>query len=381
MPWNDQAGGPEGGGNNPWGSGPKQPWGSPPRTPGGQGPDLEDMMRRMQSRFRGGARRNGDEPQKMGRGMAVLATLIFAGWAASGVYMVDEGEQGVITRFGAYQTVVGPGLNFHLPWPVENVQVSKVSLQRREEIGLREGRPHFDESLMLTRDESIVDINFTVLWQVKDVKDFVFNVRGVEDPRSGDSPLIFAVAESAMREVIGQRDLEPIITTQRSEVESATRDLMQRTLDAYGAGVLISQVQLQAAKAPPEVTDAFNKVLEAEQLAEQSINQANQHRNTVVPAARGEAQKQLQDAEGYKEAAVREAGGEAARFNSIYEQYRQNPRVTRERLYIETMERVYGKANKVVIDGRSNTALPFLPLDRLFQQRPQPAQPATGGQQ
>lgn len=361
MPWNDQSGGSNEGGGNPWGSGPRQPWGNQPRPQGGQGPDLEDLMRRVQSRWRGGGRRGDDKPGS-GRGALVLGALVLLGWAASGVYVIDEGELGVVTRFGAFQSVAAPGFGVHLPWPIESIQVEKFTEQRRLEIGQRDGARNTDESLMLTRDESIVEVNFTVFWQLKDVKDFVFNV--YEPDR-----LVFAVSESAMREVIGQRDLEQIITTQRSEVEGATRDLMQRTLESYGTGVTVTQVQLQSVTAPSDVIEAFNDVLRAEQEREATINQANGYRNQVVPQARGEAQKLLQESEAYREQAVRDANGEASRFSQIYEQYRANPRVTRERLYIETLERVYGKADKVVIDGRSS-ALPFLPLDRLFGNRP-----------
>ena len=273
---------------------------------------------------------------------------------------MDEGEQGVIIRFGAYQSTVGPGLGVHLPAPFEDIRVVKTSTERREQFGDQEGRPVPEESLMLTADQSIVDIGFAVLWQVKDVRDFVFKVADVE-------ATVRAVAESAMREVVGRRDLEAIITTERATVEAETRELMQRTLDRYQSGVVVNSVQMQSAKAPPAVTEAFNKVVVAGQAAEAAINDANKFRNTEVPKARGDAQKLLQQAQGYRDATVREASGEAARFDSIYEQYRQNPRVMRDRLYIETMERVYSGANKVVVDGKG-AALPYLPLDRLFEQ-------------
>jgi len=338
------------------------------------------MLRSLQSRWRtpGGRGERPGKPTLSGRRLPLVAAFLVAGWAASGVYVVDEGEQGVIVRFGAYQSTVGPGLGVHLPAPFEDIRVIKTSTVRREQIGERDGQPAPDESLMLTADQSIVDIGFVVLWQVKDVRDFVFKVENVEDT-------VRAVAESAMREVVGRRQLEAIITTERATVEAETRDLMQRTLDSYQSGVSVNNVQLQAAKAPPAVTEAFNKVLIAEQAAEAAINDANKFRNTEVPNARGDAQKLLQQAQGYRDATVREASGEAARFDSIYEQYRQNPRVMRDRLYIETMERVYGQANKVVVDGKG-AALPYLPLDRLFEQNArrgagaQPA-PVKGGPQ
>lgn len=325
----------------------------------------------MQARFRGG--REGGKPPKFGRGAAVFVSLLAAGWFASGVFMVDEGELGVITTFGAFTSVATPGLGVHLPWPIQDIRVERVTLQRRVEIGARESSQAGSERSMLTRDESILDVSFTVLWQVKDVQDFVFNVRQPEE-------LVRAVAESAMREVVGQRNLDAIITTERSQVEQSTRELMQRVLDAYDVGVEITQVQLQEATAPNEVIDAFNDVLRAEQDAEALINQANRYRNEVVPQARGQAAQLLQEAQAYREQAVRDANGDAERFAQVYEQYRANPRVTRERLYLETMERVMAGADKVIIDGRSG-AVPYLPLDQL--RRPAPAEPSVaprGGQ-
>jgi modulator of FtsH protease HflK len=332
---------------------------------GGQGPDLEEMMRRMQERFRGNGGGN-DAAARFGRGAGVLGAILAAGWLASGVYVINEGEQGVVTTFGAFTSVANPGLGAHWPWPVQSIRIEPVSLQRQAEIGQRNGKSYREESSMLTRDQSIVDVNFIVQWRIKDIKSYVFNVRSPDE-------LVFAVAESAMREVVGQRDLDQIITTQRSEVQNSTRELMQRTLDSYKVGVEIAQVQLQSAAAPAEVIDAFNDVLRAEQEAEATINEANSYRNQIVPQARGDAQKQLQDASAYREQVVREAKGEAARFNQIYEQYRLNPRVTRQRLYLETVERVYGGANKVIVDGKAGS-LNYLPLDRLLGAKPAQAE-------
>lgn len=336
------------------------------------------MMRRMQERFRGGTRLGGstgpggDDRARFGRGVGVLGAIAAAGWLVSGVYVINEGEQGVVTTFGAFTSVANPGLGAHLPWPIQSIRIEPVSLQRQAEIGQRDGKPNREQSSMLTRDQSIVDVNFIVQWRVKDIKAFVFNVRRPEE-------LVSAIAESAMREVVGQRDLDQIITTQRSQVQQATLDLMQRTLDSYKVGVEIAQVQLQSAAAPAEVIDAFNDVLRAEQEAEATINEANSYRNQIVPQARGDAQKQLQDASAYSEQVVREAKGETARFNQIYEQYRLNPRVTRQRLYLETIERVYGGANKVIVDGKAGS-LNYLPLDRLLASKPSAAdasQPQT----
>ncbi|KAF0177275.1 MAG: FtsH protease activity modulator HflK [Hyphomonadaceae bacterium] len=377
MPWNDQSGndrgngqgGPKGGpkGGGPWGSGPQKPWGGqqPPRRPDDKGPDLEDMMRRLQNRMRGGRGGGPGAPglSAMGpSGFMVLGALLVAGWFASGVYMVDEGENGVVSRFGAFHRLTTPGLHVHLPAPIETVRVEPVTLQRSQQVGFREGQDRPSESLMLTGDEAIVDIDFTVIWQLSDrPQDFVFNTRGPDE-------LVLAVAESAMRETVGRTPLERIISTDRSNVETQTRDLMQNTLNSYKAGIKVVRVQLQKATAPEAVIEAFNDVDRARADAESRVNEA-----------RGEAARLLQEAEGYRERVVREASGEAERFNLIYNQYRLSPRATRERLYLETMERVYGGADKIIIDGRSGV-VPYLPLEQLKNRQAQPAPSRSGGQ-
>jgi membrane protease subunit HflK len=322
------------------------------------------MMRRFQDRMRSGGR--GAVGSGGGRGFgpagfAVLGAVLIAGWFASGVFVVDTGEQGVVTRFGAFDRVAGPGLHVHLPPPIENVVVEQVTRQRREQIGFADGEDKLSQRLMLTKDESIVDIGFTVVWSLKDVKNFVFNTRNPEE-------MVFAVAESAMREVVGQRTLEAIITRDRGAVEDATRTLMQRTLDGYKSGIQINQVQLQSATAPQVVIESFDDVVRAGQDADTKINEATKYQNEVVPQARGEAARMIQEAEAYKERVVREANGEAERFRLVQDQYKNAPKVTRERLYLETMERVYGGADKIIVDGRTGVT-PYLPLDQF--RRPQ----------
>lgn len=381
MPWNDQSNGsgqkPPGG---PWGEGPKTPWGGqgrpPTPPPSNNGGDLEDMIKRLQDRMKGGpfggrrgGRGDGDGRGPGAGGLAVLGALLVAGWFMSGVYQVDEGEQAVVTRLGVYDRITGPGLHVHMPSPFEDHRVEQVTLQRRLQIG-NSGSSNAgpDQSLMLTGDAAIVDIDFTVIWSLKSAKDYVFNVRNPEET-------VQAVAESAMREVVGKRTLEGIITRDRAQVEDGVRTLMQGILDSYKSGVQVNQVQLQKASAPATVIEAFDDVVRASQDAETKINEATRYRNEVVPQARGEAQRMLQEAEGYKERVVREAGGEAERFRLIQEQYRLAPKVTRERLYLETMERIYGGADKTIIDGRTG-AVPVLPLD--MSRRPQaPAAPAA----
>lgn len=372
MPWNDQSkDNPPGGG--PWGSGPRQPWGPPPRQrpPAGGGPDLEDMLRTLRERFRfGGGAGDGGGTGEGGRsgppGLALIGALLAAGWAASGVYIVNQGEQAVVTRFGAFVRVTEPGLHVHFPAPIEDVHIESTTQQRQTEIG----NVDKNESLMLTGDKSIIDINFVVIWQVSSVRDFVFNVR---EP----TPTVKAVAESAMREVIGKNEMDDVITRSRSVVEQQTQELMQRTLDSYGAGVRIVSIQIKAARAPEEVNAAFQDVIKAGQDQITKSNEATAYANQVVPQARGQAQALLQDAEAYRERSVREAQGEAQRFSSVLAEYRKAPRVTRQRLYLETMERVYGNADKVIIDGRGVGAVPYLPLDQLRNRAPAVSPPTA----
>lgn len=395
MPWNDQSGpgGEKGGeskgsgskGGGPWGGGqgggPRPPWGQPPRGPQGGprgpqgGPDLEEMLRQWRERLGGslgGAGGGGGRGPRRAGGVsapAIIGLILFF-WIASGVYIVDEGEEAVITRFGAYDRSTGPGMHVHLPLPIEARRVVNVTGQRTLEIGFDGQADIPDEGLMITGDRNIVDIDFRVVYRIADARDFSFNVR---DPAEA----VRGVAESGMREVIGQRQLEAIITRDRASVEQAVEELMQVTLDQYEVGVEVLQVELLKAAAPPAVIEAFDNVVRAGQDAEAERNRAEQYRNEVVPQARGRAAQIVQQAEAYKEQVVREATGEAERFNLVYEQYRQNPRVTRERIYLETMERVYRDADTRVIDGRSGV-VPYLPLDQLQRRTsPSPAAPAA----
>ncbi|MGE0045239.1 MAG: FtsH protease activity modulator HflK [Hyphomonadaceae bacterium] len=327
------------------------------------------MLRRARERFRGGWGGGGGPregaPRRGIPSFGLIAALVFAGWLASGIFIVDAGEQGLVTRFGAYQGPPrGPGLHYHLPAPFEAAQVVGVTTQRRMEIMARENQ---DDSLMITGDRNIVDIDFAVLYLLNNSAAYVFNVRDQEE-------VIRAIAESAIREVVGQRELEAIITVERAAVEQSVQTLMQRTLNEYQMGVRILGVQLLRSQAPADVREAFDDVIAARSDRQAQINQAETYRNEVVPRARGEAAQQIQQAEGYREQVVREANGEAARFLSVYQEYRRSPRVTRQRLYLETMERIYRGADRMIIDGRSG-AVPYLPLDQLRRSNTQNQQP------
>jgi modulator of FtsH protease HflK len=353
MPWNDQSGGSQGGGQGPWGGGPRRPWGQPPRQPRGpQGPDLEDWLRQLRERFRiGGA----------GRGPVswpVIAAVLVFGWLLTGIYTVDEGERGVITRLGDFNRVTGPGIHWHMPAPIEALQKENVTGQRTAEIGFVTRNQTIvdnpDESLMITGDRNIAEIHFRIYYNIKDVFAFAFNVR--EPDRA-----VRAVAESAMREVIGQRQLEPIITTERAAVEQGVEELMQQVLDEYESGVQVLQVQLLRAAAPQAVIEAFNDVVNAGQDAETAVNNANRETARIV-----------NEAQAYRERVVREATGEAERFVAVYNEYRQAPQVTRDRIYLETMERVYRNGNLIILDQRGG-AVPYLPLDSMVRRNGAPA--------
>ena len=374
MPWSNQGGGPWGTG----GGGGKGPWGSGPQPSGSTPPDLEEFLRRSQDRLRnvlpGG--------NLGGKGLALIALAAVAIWGLSGFFRVEPDELGVVLRFGKYVRDVKPGLNYHLPYPIESVLTPKVTRVNRIEIGrryvedLRRGtttREVPEESLMLTGDENIVDVDYSVFWLVKPdgAADYLFNIQQPEGT-------VKAVAESAMREIIGRSELEPILTGARQTIETAVQALMQSTLDRYGSGIQITQVQLQKVDVPAQVIDAFKDVQAARIDLERAKNEARTYANKVVPEARGRAAQITQSAEAYREQTVAEAKGASSRFRQIYDEYKKAPEVTRQRMYLETMERLFGGTDKVIVDSAATSGVvPYLPLDQLMR-RP-PAAPQVGG--
>lgn len=299
--------------------------------------------------------------------LVMAAGAAFAIWAASGIYVVQPNEQAVVTTFGAYSRSEGPGLRYHLPMPVERVEKVPVTSLNRTDVGGGGEGDAPAESLMLTGDEQIIDLDFSITWRVSDPAAYLFATRNPDEA-------VKAVAESAMREVVGKTPLQPIISTGRGKVQLQTADLMQRTLDSWRAGISIVEVQIRSANPPPEVVAAFREVNNAQQDADSAINEANTYRNRVVNEAKGDAARILQGSEAYREQAVREAQGEAARFNQIYTEYRRAPGVTRDRLYIETMQRILQSSNKVVIDAKGATAPIILPPD-MFRPKASSAAP------
>jgi len=357
------------------------PWvsGSPP--PGSSPPDLEDLLRRGQDKLRNVLPGGG----LGGTGVLVITLIAIALWLASGVFQVAPDELGLIMRFGKFDRKVNPGLSYHLPYPIESVEIPKVTRVTPIQIGVRfvedarrgtQTRDVPEESLMLTGDENIVDVDFTVFWVVgagaTGASDFRFNMQNPEGT-------VKAVSESAMREVIGRSELEPILTGGRQRIESEVRDLVQKTLDQYKAGITVTQVQLLKVDAPAQVIDAFRDVQAAQADQERAQNEARTYAGRVVPEARGRAAQVEQAAEAYREQTVAEAIGQTARFNKIYEEYKKAPEVTRQRLYLETMERLFGGTDKIILDSSGqggSGVVPYLPLPEL-RNRPQAQTPQS----
>ena len=375
MPWKNQSGGPWGGGG-----GPRGPWGSGPQPGGQTPPNLEDLIRRSQDKLKslipgGGA--------LGGRGSVLFVLGLLIVWMLSGFYRVDADEQGVVLRFGKFTQLTQPGLNYHWPYPIETALTPKVTTVRRVDIGMRliedprrgtTMRDVQEESLMLTGDENIVDVDFSVFWLVTSASKFLFNVQNPEGT-------IKAVSESAMREVIGRNQIQPILTGARQNIELAVHDLMQKTLDEYEAGVQITQVQMQKVDPPAQVIDSFRDVQAARADAERVQNEAQTYANRIVPEARGRAAQIQQAAEAYREQTVAEASGQASRFLKIYDEYKKAPDVTRRRMYLETMERVFGGMDKIIIDPSTSGAgvVPYLPLGELGRGQPAPPGGRTPG--
>jgi membrane protease subunit HflK len=355
MAWN-QKGGPWGGGSGggPWGSGPSS---SPP-------PDVEEMLRRTQERFKrvvpggfGG-----------GRGVALVAVAILGIWLATGFYRVQPGEQGVELLFGRFHAMTTPGLNYWFPAPIGEVLTPNVEQTNTIQIGLRGTgevvRDVPQESLMLTGDQNILDTDLVIQWRIKDAAAFLFNIR---DPET----TIKLAGESAIREVMGRTLLEEALTLKRQEVDMQTRELLQRILDDYEAGVQIVDVRQLKVDPPTEVIDAFQDVQRARQDKERSVNEALAYRNNLVPRAKGEGEVIIQAATAYKDKVVRDAEGEGERFNEVYQAYMVGQDITRRRLYLEKMQDVLGRTDKVLIDsglngqGQGQGVVPYLPLTEL----------------
>jgi len=373
MFWQSQGGGPWGTGprgGGPWGGGNRGNDGGPgPRGRGPQPPDFEALLRRGQDRFRRVLPQGGFGGRRW-VAIALLAVVVL--WVASGIYKVDPDEVGVVLRFGAYNRTTQPGLNYHLPSPIETVLTPSVTRVNRTGIGYRnaEGpatreaatRQVPEEALMLTGDENIVDINFTVFWVIKDAQAYLFHIRAPD-------ATVKSAAESAMREIVGETPIAQALAEGRGKIETDTQHLLQRILDSYGAGIIITQVQMAKVDPPAQVIDAFRDVQRALADRERLRNEAESYRNDILPRARGVAVQTRQDAEAYRAEIVARSQGDADRFVAVYRAYKVAQDVTLQRLYLETMEEILKNSNKVIIDkaaqGQSGV-LPYLPLPSLL---------------
>ncbi len=347
-----------------------------PQGPGGgnQGPpDLDELWRSFNRRLAelfGRQRRGdggGDRPppsgKALGGGAGALVALVIAIWLASGFYIVVEGQRGVVLTFGKFSEETGPGLRWRMPWPIQSHEIVNLSQVRTLEVGYRNNvrTKVLKESLMLTDDENIVDLQFAVQYVVKDAQAYVFNVRNPDESA-------MQIAETAMREVIGKHRMDAILYETQVDVANRARDLMQQIHDRYNTGIQVSTVTIQNAQPPEQVQAAFDDAVKAGQDRERQKNEGQAYANDVIPRARGAASRLAQEADGYRQRVVANAEGDASRFRQVLTEYAKAPAVTRERIYIDTMRDVLSSTNKVIMDYRGSGNLLMLPLDKLLQQ-------------
>jgi membrane protease subunit HflK len=355
--------------NEPGRSGDKDPWGGRRRSNAGA-PDLDQIVRNIQQKlsrlFGGGGGGGGGEigGGAAAGGIGLILVVALGVWLLTGLYIVQQGERGVVLRFGKQTEITEAGLRWRLPWPLESVEKVNVEKVSTIEIGYRSsarggGKTKVPkEALMLTEDENIIDIEFAVQYRVGNAADYVFNVR--------DQELTIAQAtESAVREVVGGSKLD-FVFENRKNVEQSVRDILQKILDNYRVGIQVAAVEMQRAQPPEEVKAAFDDAVRAREDRERLKNEAEAYANDILPRARGSAARMIQEAEGYKAATVARAEGDAQRFTRIAGEYVKAPAVTRERLYIETMEQVFTGTTKIFIDQKAGNNLLYLPLDKLM---------------
>jgi membrane protease subunit HflK len=342
---------------------------------GNQGPpDLDELWRSFNRRLsdlfgrgRGGGGDFGGPPElpsarRLGGGAIVLIVLVLVVWAASGFFIVVEGQRGVVLTFGKFSSETLPGLSWRAPWPIQSHEIVNISQVRTLEIGYRNNvrTKVLKESLMLTDDENIVDLQFAVQYILNDPKAYLFNTRGPDDTA-------MQVAETAMREIIGKSKMDAILYESREEIAQKARILMQEIHDRYGTGILMSAVSIQAAQPPEQVQAAFDDAVKAGQDRERLKNEGQAYANDVIPRARGAAARLEEEAAGYRQRVIANAQGDASRFEQVLAEYSKAPAVTRERIYIETMQQVLGSTSKIMMDYRGGGNLLYLPLDQLMQ--------------
>lgn len=333
---------------NPWDDNEKSPWADNDKTT--SKPKIVDFAKMQKP---------SDFEFKWQWGVLIILAI----WLASGFYQVEPNEQGVVMRFGSYVDTTDSGLHYHLPYPFENVEKVNITQERSINLGVAElsrSNNSFTESHMLTGDENIVDINLTIVWRIDNAKDYLFNLQNPDQT-------VQVAAQSVLREIVGQSEMQPIITGDRGKVEDDTKAELQKLLNEFGSGIQIVRVKLQKADPPKQVVDAFNEVQRAKADMERFKNEAEAYRNEILPKARGEAVQRLQNAQAYKESVVNKAQGDTERFISVYTAYKAGKEVTIKRLYLETMEEVLANSNNVIIDpsSKGSNVIPYLPLDKL----------------
>ncbi len=330
------------------------PWGNGPSGGGQEPPDIDELIRKGQDKFRNafGGGKGG------GKGMIMVIVLLFVvGYLYAALYKVQPDEAGVVLRFGKWIETTDTGLHIHWP-PIDQVLIPKVTAVNKIDVGFGAGKK---ERQMLTGDENIVDVRYSVLWRIKDPARFLFNLDQKEQS-------IKSISESAMREVVAKTDIQQIMTSERFGIEVEVRGIMQEVLDKYEAGIEITQVKMDTVSPPAQVSEAFNDVQKAEADRDKTINEAKKYQNKIVPTARGTAERMNQEAQAYKAQAITMAQGESARFLSVYEQYKMAKDVTRRRIYLETMEKILSNTDKVILENEGGGVLPYLPLPTIKKQ-------------
>ena len=331
-------------------------------------PDLDEMWRSFNAKLAGlFGRRRPQEPGGAGRnfggGISLMVAVILVAWLASGFYIVDAASRGVVLTFGRYAEETGPGLRWRLPWPIQTHELVNLAQVRTLEVGYRNNvrTKVLKESLMLTDDENIVDLQFAVQYTVKDARDYIFNVRRPDETAQ-------QIAETAMREVIGKSKMDAILYETQVDIANKAHELMQQIHDRYGTGIAISAVTVQNAQPPEQVQAAFDDAVKANQDRERQKNEGQAYANDVIPRARGTASRLLQEADGYKQRVIANAEGEASRFKQVLGEYAKAPAITRERMYIDTMTQVLSATNKIMLDYKGAGNLLYLPLDKLMHE-------------
>ena len=355
--------------NEPGGSGNKDPWGDRNKEQGP--PDLDEIIKKLQNKFSGLFGGGGGGTSSRGRsgggiGISFIAVVLLVIWALSGIYIVDQGKQGVVLQFGAFNKITDPGPHWY-PRFIQSVEIVDVEQVRSVNLGRIP-----DEALMLTQDENIIDIKFTIQYKVKDARDYLFNVR---DPDA----TLRQVTESAVREIVGKSKLDFVITEGRQDVALRAEKLIQDILESYKAGLLVVKLNMQDAQPPQQVQAAFDDAIKAREDEVRQINEAEAYANDIIPRARGASARRIQEAEAYREEIVQKAQGESERFLKVLAEYNKAPKVTRERLYLEAMESVMANSNKVMIDVKEGNSLMYLPIDKMMQSQPGQSTSPQGG--